>query len=81
MCHDTVMFVFFFSPVKPTVIHTDMFVNSIGPVNAINMVSIIQSITILISFLLLQQVETNELFLCYHQSPDCQNIFFQTFKV
>lgn len=25
--------------VKPTVIHTDMFVNSIGPVNAINMVS------------------------------------------
>ncbi|KAJ3588903.1 hypothetical protein NHX12_009757 [Muraenolepis orangiensis] len=24
--------------VKPTVIHTDMFVNSIGPVNAINMV-------------------------------------------
>lgn len=28
-----------FFPVKPTVIHTDMFVNSIGPVNAINMVS------------------------------------------
>lgn len=27
------------SPVKPTVIQTDMFVNSIGPVNAINMVS------------------------------------------
>ncbi|MEQ2276052.1 Gamma-aminobutyric acid receptor subunit gamma-2, partial [Xenotaenia resolanae] len=27
----------FFSAVKPTVIHTDMFVNSIGPVNAINM--------------------------------------------
>uniref|UniRef100_A0A8C9FTH7 Uncharacterized protein n=1 Tax=Pavo cristatus TaxID=9049 RepID=A0A8C9FTH7_PAVCR len=24
--------------VKPTVIHTDMYVNSIGPVNAINMV-------------------------------------------
>lgn len=28
-----------FFAVKPTVIHTDMFVNSIGPVNAINMVS------------------------------------------
>lgn len=25
--------------VKPTLIHTDMYVNSIGPVNAINMVS------------------------------------------
>lgn len=24
--------------VKPTIIHTDMYVNSIGPVNAINMV-------------------------------------------
>lgn len=24
--------------VKPTLIHTDMYVNSIGPVNAINMV-------------------------------------------
>lgn len=32
------MFLCFFA-VKPTVIHTDMFVNSIGPVNAINMVS------------------------------------------
>lgn len=32
------IFLCFFA-VKPTVIHTDMFVNSIGPVNAINMVS------------------------------------------
>lgn len=29
----------FLFTVKPTLIHTDMYVNSIGPVNAINMVS------------------------------------------
>lgn len=32
-------FSFFFSTVKPTVIDVDIYVNSIGPVSSINMVS------------------------------------------
>lgn len=31
--------IFFFSTVKPTVIDVDIYVNSIGPVSSINMVS------------------------------------------
>lgn len=38
-CSSLKQFFLCFFAVKPTVIHTDMFVNSIGPVNAINMVS------------------------------------------